>query len=199
MQRHDQRAQLALLQILQLVDQKAHDRPAGLGCVGHGKQQIGQIALQIPAVRHAQLRIDAQLDLCQVACLYLRPEAPNKAPQHAQTGLRCLAQALLCVQTQQQPPQRRNQKRGQRLVLVRLDQQRMILLLLRHLPDSIEKHRLSHAAQSNQDLTARRQPGTEPIQNDIRIFQNLLPARQLGGEVPAPGAKGFFLASIVRV
>jgi hypothetical protein len=145
---HNEGAQLLVVEVLHFVDQQGHGRPAFLGGLSHGKKEIGEINLQVPAVRRAPLRFDVEADFDVSHGDF---DAVEEAFQHRESAFDFVAGPCEAVQVVKHLAQMRREERPERFVLMSLDQDRPVVRTLGHTLDFIEQHGLAHAAQAGQE------------------------------------------------
>ncbi len=148
-----------------------------LGCLGDGDEQVGQIALQIAAVRHALLGVDVEADF-QLAHGDLDPA--HERLEHGQSALGLVPGASHSIQFEKQLAERGDQQGRERLVLVCLNEHGTIVRGRGEPLDLVEQHCLADAPQPGEEDAFFRAPLLHPAQEDPSLLEDSLAADQLG-------------------
>ena len=181
MQGGDERRQLLLWNILQLVDEQ-HDRRIGLfRRFAHRHEQIRQIAFQIAAVGDASFarHVHAELD---IAVFHLEGlgETAERPQRRRHLGLH----GLLPAQPQQGGAKGGDQNARQGAVFRRLDVDRGDTPFHGAKLDIREQNGLADAAQSIEDHAAGRPATPDAVKRNGGFFDDLVTARQFRWACP---------------
>lgn len=185
MQRGDQRGQLLLRHVLQLVDEKDQGRLAGLrGAAGRFQQGL-QVVLEIAVVGQARLGVEVDAHF-KIGVLEL--QGLREAGQRAQAAGGEVLGRLPARQPQQGEAQLRRQHRRQGAALGRFDADGLHAGGLGVLAHAIQQHGLAHAAQADQQHALRLTADADALGGDPHLLDQGIAAGELGGGAPAPGA-----------
>ena len=133
-QGHGQRGQLALVDVLQLVDKQDQRRLGGLGRFACGFKERQEILIEVAVVSETWFRfvVDANLDVAE-----LHLQRPRKTGQRSQAPDRQVGGLGLSAEPEKRQPELRCQHRRQGSVLRRFDTDRLQRQTLGKLADPV--------------------------------------------------------------
>ena len=184
MQRRDQRLELLVIDVLQLVDEHRERRARLVRRGARRLEQRLEIVLEIAVVGETGLGVEIESDF-DVLVLHL--QRLRETGERAQCAVRELLRLRISGKPEQRLPQLRREDRWQRPVLRRLDAQRLDPAALRFIAHTIEQHGLPHAAQPDHQDALRRTPEPHALERDPDGLDQIVPAGEFGGRCPRPG------------
>ncbi len=176
MQGHDQRRELILDHVLQLVDEE-DDRGFLFGRrLADGGQKLAKIIVEIAAVGETLQRCEIHPDLeVLVLDLQARNEAGKGAERLATGGLERLAP----VELQERGPQRRREQRWQGSPFRGLNTDPDDPPRLGVQSDAVQEDRLTDPAQAIENQAAGGAMGANAVERDRRLFDRGITPSQL--------------------
>ena len=192
MHRHDQGCQLLPLQVLDLVDEHGDSALLVRRSLRDRDEEVGQIDLEVPAVGRAHLGVDVESN-AQLAVGEL--DGTDEAAKNPEPAAYFRPRSRQAVQVEEQAAKVRREKGREALAFMRLDVNGEIAARAGLSFDLVEQHGFADAAKPGQQHAFSGRPSrTRPrrIRASSRIESR--PTSSGGGE-PAPGEKGFLIAS----
>ena len=177
MKRSNQCAKLALFHVLQLVDEQHQGSPMSAGSVTGRVQQGAQVAVEIAAVCNTGLLLKLHVERHVTETELHRTHESAQRPQRT---LCSVAGRCEPVHPQQGSVQRRTQKRGQRTLLRRFQENGDESTTFCIATDPVQQDGFADPAQPHHEHALGREAVADTIKGDRSLFEQPIPTGKFG-------------------